>query len=157
MSVIKKASTAAMAMLMLASVIPMTSLAAHYEEWVKKDGKWYYYDYGGHKVKYSTAADTATGKTYVLDGKGARVTKKGLHTFTQKMSMSFRGATIKVSQKQKVYVNKDVTLAEGLKKVSDKYYFFSPVARICDSVIVGETTYYFGTDGVCYKKESVAT
>lgn len=117
-------------------------------------GKTYFFNDSGIMMKNAVAYDS--GKYYLVDKYGVQVTKKGLHTFTQKMSMSSSVYTLKISQKQKVYVNKDGTLAEGLKKVSDKYYYFSPVARICDSVIVGETTYYFGTDGVCYKKEPVA-
>lgn len=96
------------------------------------------------------------GKYYLTDKNGVQVTKKGMHTITIKREMDYGIVKIKGSYKGKVYVNKDGTLAEGLKKISDKYYYFAPAATTCDYEVVGDTIYYFGTDGVCYKQRPAA-
>ena len=102
MSHLKKTATIGLTLAMVVSVIPMTSLAAHYEEWVKKDGKWYYYDEYGKKVKETWKLDPADGKIYVLDSKGVRVTKKGW--FEAKNFYTDYGQ--KVSYSTKYYIKK---------------------------------------------------
>ena len=151
MAHLKKAATLGLTLAMVVSVVPMTSLAAHYEEWVKKDGKWYYYDYGGHKVKYSTAADTATGKTYVLDGKGARVTKKGW--YETKYFVSDYGQKIKYSRWY--YLKSGGAVTTGWKKIGKKYYFFDDNGEMMHSAGYkkGSKLYLLGDDGARITKK----
>ena len=63
----KKIAVSAVTVVMAVSALPVTTFAApHQNEWDQKsDGKWYYYDYYGKKVKYDSAPyyDIGTGTT----------------------------------------------------------------------------------------------
>ena len=119
----KKIAALGMTVIMVASILPATTLAAtHKDEWVKKDGKWYYYDYEGRKVKYDQAYDRSDYKYYLLGSTGARITgKKGL--YTQNYKISYYGDKVKF--KTSYYFNSDGSLmTHEWKKISGKWYFF---------------------------------
>ena len=63
MAHLKKAATLGLTLAMVVSVVPMTSLAAHYEEWVKKDGKWYLLEYDKEHY-FGLASPVLADKTY---------------------------------------------------------------------------------------------
>ena len=83
MTIIKKTTALALTLITAGSIFPMTSMAATYSnEWVEKDGKWYYYDSDGRKVKRTSMEryDDGAYKYFVLNSKGVQVTKKGWYT-----------------------------------------------------------------------------
>jgi len=148
---LKKTATIGLTLAMVVSVIPMTSLAAHYEEWVKKDGKWYYYDEYGKKVKETWKLDPADGKIYVLDSKGVRVTKKGW--FEAKNFYTDYGQ--KVSYSTKYYIKKGGEVTTGWKKIGKKYYYFDQSGRMMTSgsFVKGSKLYLLGDDGARITKK----
>ena len=121
MAYLKRAATLGLTLATVVSAIPMTSLAAHYDEWVKKDGKWYYYDSYGRKLKYDSEYDAKTDSYYVLNGKGQRVTdKKGW--YKTKYIITYYGD--KVECVNWYYLKKGGACTKGWKKIGGKYYYF---------------------------------
>lgn len=122
MSHLKKFAAAGMTLTMVVGLLPVTAMAAHYNEWVKKsDGYWYYYDGNGHKVKNESQYCADDYCFYLLNGKGQRVTAKGL-TKTTKIYTNF-GDAIKFSRSY--YVQEGgALLTSSWKKISGKWYYF---------------------------------
>jgi len=153
MTSIKKPAALALTLITVVSAIPMTSLAAHYNEWVEKDGKWYYYDYNGKKVKSNYAYDNATGNYYVLDKTGARVTAKGWYTLKQK-NITYYGD--KYYQTLKFYLKKGGAVTTGWKTLKDKEYYFYTTGEMAKSTSITKADgkyYVVGSDGAVIKKK----
>ena len=85
MSHLKKIAAVGLTLTTMVSMFPMTSLAATKEGWKKEKGKWYYYE-RGQKVKYRSVYDDEDDNTYLVNGRGERVTKTGLYTFDYVMT-----------------------------------------------------------------------
>lgn len=123
MAHMKKIVTLGMTLAMVVSILPATAMADTPSKtgWVKESGKWYYYDGYGKKVKYGSAYDPDSGKMYVTDSKGARVTKAGWYTSKYKMSEYYN----KCKFTTKYYLKKGGEVTTGWKKIGKKYYFFN--------------------------------
>jgi len=122
MSHLKKFAVAGMTLTMVVGMLPVTAMAAHYNEWVKKsDGYWYYYNDSGHKVKNETRYCSEDSCYYLLNSKGQRVTKKGLITTTKVYTVYGD----KISFKRSYYAKEGgALLTYTWKKISGKYYYF---------------------------------
>lgn len=118
MSHLKKFISSAMAVIMVAGSVPVIVLAAPEDGWVKKDGKWYYYQ-DGKKVKNATAHDGS--KLYLLDSKGVRITKKGWFQVGTKYETEYGD---KYTVKNWYYLSKGGKVATGWKKIGKKWYLF---------------------------------
>jgi len=119
MSHLKKFVSTAMAVIMVAGSVPVIVLAAPENGWVKKDGKWYYYE-DGKKLKNTTAHDGS--KLYLLDSKGARITKKkGWVQISSKVETKYGD---KYTVKDWYYVGTKGKVATGWKKIGKKWYLF---------------------------------
>lgn len=155
MAHLKKIIALGMTVTTVASLMPMTSLAAHYDEWVKKDGKWYYYDSDGKKVKYSSVYDNTDFNYYVLNSKGERVTKKGWYTTNYKISHYGD----KVKFKTTYYLKTGGAVTAGWKKISGKYYYFDYTGAMVTNrgqayAKEGSTVYYLlGSKGTRIKSK----
>ena len=150
----KKIVSLGLTALMAASIVPATvSAASYYNEWVEKDGKWYYYGSDGLKVKYNSMYDNSDGKYYVLNSKGARVTTKGWYTTNYRIT-NF-GEKIKL--KTKYYLKSDGSCTTGWKKIGKKYYFFDSDGKMAESTTKkskdGEKLYLVGADGARITKQ----
>ena len=151
MAHLKKIMALGMTAAAVASLMPMTTLAAHYSEWVEKDGKWYYYDDIGAKVKYdSVEYEGEEGKKYyVLDGTGARVTKKGWYTTKYRYNIFYS----KTKFETKYYLRSDGSCTTGWKKIDGKLYYFNTDGKMVTSQSVrkiedGVEKYYLvGSNG----------
>jgi len=148
MSHLKKIAAAGMTLTMVVSVLPVTVFAAKYQdEWVQKDGKWYYYDWYGRKVKNKAEYDCNDGKYYLLDANGVRVTKKGW--YTTKKYTTYYGDTIKI--KFSYYIGTDgACVRNKLKKIGKKYYYFDSDGRMAANQVVSITKYDEETDEYSY-------
>jgi len=122
MAHLKKFVAAGMTLTMVVGLLPVTAMAAHYNEWVKKsDGYWYYYDDEGHKVKNESRYSSEDGCYYLLNSKGQRVTAKGLTTTTK----FYTHYGDKIKYKRTYYVKEGGALVTyAWKKISGKYYYF---------------------------------
>ena len=155
----KKIAVSAVTVVMAVSALPVTTFAApHQNEWDQKsDGKWYYYDYYGKKVKYDSAPyyDTGTGTTkyYVLNSKGARVTSTGWYTTKYGMTSYYN----KVKFTTKYYLKSDGSCTTGWKKIGKKYYYFYSDGKMAASTSVwskdGTKLYVVGADGARITKK----
>ena len=155
MSHFKRIVAAGLTLTTVATLLPMTTLAAHYGEWVEKDGKWYYYDYNGKKVKYRSVerynSETNTSKYYVLNSKGAQVTSKGWYTTNYYYTTYYN----KIKFQNKYYLKSDGSVTTGWKKISKKWYFFEEDGKMAKNTAkeqvdtsTGKTKYYLlGSDG----------
>jgi len=114
-------------------------------------GKMYCFDGTGMMRKNEYYYDFSGGKYYAFGKDGAQITKKGLTTLTKTKTNDMGNASITSKVKYKVYVNKDGSLATGLKTISGKTYYFSPNMMKCDTYTENGTKYWFGKDGVCYR------
>lgn len=148
MAHLKKIAAAGMTLAMVVSVLPMTALAAsHRYEWVQKDGKWYYYDGYGRKVKNKAEYDYTDGKYYLLDANGVRVTKKGWYK-TKKYTTEY-GDTFKINFSY--YIGKDgACVRNELKKIGKKYYYFDYDGRMATNRVVEHEKYDEETDDWSY-------
>jgi len=156
MAHLKKIIALGMTAMTVASLMPVTSLAAYYG-WVQKDdGKWYYYDYYGKKVKYDSVSrydsgsESDTPKYYVLNSKGAQVTTKGW--YTTNYFYTYYGNKIKFQYKY--YLKSDGSCTTGWKKISGKWYYFEYDGKMVKNTSAnkpdsnGEDRYYLlGSDG----------
>jgi len=146
-----------MTLIMTVGMIPMTSLAAtHRNEWVQKsDGKWYYYDENGVKVKNESVQDPSDKKYYVLDTKGARVTAKGWYTAKYRYNETYEKSNFTT----KYYIKSDGSCATGWKKIKGKYYFFDYVGEMRKNESAIKTVdgvdkrYLLGSDGTRITKK----
>ena len=149
MTHLKRFIAAGMTIATVASLMPMTTLAAHYNEWVEKDGKWYYYDSDGRKVKRTSMEryDDGAYKYFVLNSKGVQVTKKGWYT-TNYVYSEYGN---KIKYQNKYYIKSDGSCTTGWKKISGKWYYFesSGVMLANTSKRIGGKTYHFNSSGVC--------
>ena len=155
----KKIAVSAVTVVMAVSALPVTTFAApHQNEWDQKsDGKWYYYDYYGKKVKYDSAPyyDTGTGTTkyYVLNSKGARVTSTGWYTTKYGMTSYYN----KVKFTTKYYLKSDGSCTTGWKKIGKKYYYFNSDGKLATSTSVRSKDdtklYLVGDDGARITKK----
>lgn len=119
MSHLKKLASSAMVLLVVANSVPVIVFAAPEDGWVKKDGKWYYYE-DGKKLKNTTAHDGSS--LYLLDSKGARITKKkGWVQVGTKYETKYGD---KYTVKNWYYVGKKGKVATGWKKIGKKWYLF---------------------------------
>lgn len=153
MAHLKRFAAAGMTLTMVACLLPVTAMAAHYEEWVKKsDGYWYYYDGYGHKVKNEARFCEEDSCYYLVNSKGQRVTKKGLTT-TTKVYTHFGD---KISFKRSYYVQTGgALLTYSWKKIDKKWYYFGyngEMAKGCSAYKYDEKTgegkyYLLGNDG----------
>jgi len=119
-------------------------------------GKTYCFDSSGCMCKNTYNYNSSDGKYYAFGKDGVQITKKGKVTLTNNVSIDLGYASIKQKNKFTVYVNKDGSLAMGLKTISGKTYYFSPTMVRCGTYSVDGTKYWFGTDGVCYRKAAVS-
>ena len=153
MTFIKKTTTLALTLITAGSIFPMTSMAATYSnEWVEKDGKWYYYDSDGRKVKRTSMEryDDGAYKYFVLNSKGVQVTKKGWYT-TNYVYSEYGN---KIKYQNKYYIKSDGSCTTGWKKISGKWYYFEENGAMARSQAVnkldsaGKDRYYLlGNDG----------
>ena len=154
MTFIKKTTTLALTLITAGSIFPMTSMAATYSnEWVQKDGKWYYYDYYGKKVKSNYAYDSNSGIYYVVDSTGARVEKKGWYTLKQKNITTY-GDKFYVTMK--FYLKKGGAVTTGWKTLSGKEYYFYSSGEMAKSTSISKSDdkyYFLGSDGAMVKKK----
>lgn len=137
----------------VASLLP-TTIFAYSNEWVKKsDGKWYYYDYNGKKVKSSPVYDSSIDSYYVLDSTGARVEKKGWYTLKKKNVTTY-GDKFYVTMK--FYLKTGGAVTTGWKTIKSKEYYFyynGEMAKLT-SVAKPDGKYFFlGSDGTIRKKK----
>ena len=121
MSHLKKIAAVGLTLTTMVSMFPMTAMAATKDGWKKEKGKWYYYE-RGIKLKYQSIYDPEDCETYVVDGTGARVTKKGLLTLDKVMTE--HGDKIKF--KTSYYLLEGGKVKFGWKKIKGKYYYFEP-------------------------------
>ena len=159
MSHMKKIAASAVTLVMVASAMPVTSFAAtYYNQWVQKsDGKWYYYDYYGKKVKYDSRQyyDSETGAYiyYVLNIKGARVTSKGWYTTKYRYNSYYS----KTKFTTKYYLKSDGACTIGWKKIKGKYYYFDTDGKLLTATSVkstdGTKLYLVGNDGARITKK----
>ena len=135
----------------VACLIPMTTLAASYG-WVEKDGKWYYYDSEGVKVKRASASRFIDGeyKYFVLNSKGVMVTQKGWYTTNYVYSRYGN----KIKYQNKYYIKSDGSCTTGWKKISGKWYYFLDDGKMARNEAInkpdsaGNDRYYLvGKDG----------
>ena len=118
--------------------------------WVKRNGKWYYYDYRGKKVKgWLTIQD----KTYYLDpSTGARKTgvvkiDKKYYYFNTKTGLQETGW--KTYKKNRYYFSKKTKAAcTGWTKISKYYYYFTSSGKLQKSKWI-KNTYYVDSKGRC--------
>ena len=159
MSHIKRFVAAGLTLAAVASLLPMTSLAANYG-WVEKDGKWYYYDSDGKKVKYDSRSRWVDGEGYkyfVLNSKGAQVTKKGWCTTNYFYTYYYN----KIKIQNKYYLKSDGSVTTGWKKISKKWYYFEEDGKMAKGVVrktvdssTGKEKYYIlGNDGARITKK----
>jgi glucan-binding YG repeat protein len=151
----KRIVAAGLTLTTVATLLPMTTLAAHYGEWVEKDGKMYYYDYNGKKVKYRSEqrydSESGTYKYYVLNSKGAQVTAKGWFTTNYYYTNYYN----KIKIKNKYYIKSDGSVTTGWKKISKKWYYFYDDGTMAKNIAIeqvdestGKSKYYLvGNDG----------
>ena len=158
MSHIKRFIAAGLTLATVASLLPMTSLAAN-NSWVEKDGKWYYYDQDGKKVKYDSMPRWVDGegyKYYVLNSKGVQVTSKGWYTTNYIYTYYYN----KIKIQNKYYLKSDGSVTTGWKKISKKWYYFEYDGKMAKGVVRKEIDssgkekhYLLGNDGARITKK----
>ena len=96
-------------------------------------------------------------KYYLADKNGVQVTKKGWKSVKYSSKSKFYAYSSEYKATEWFYVNKDGTLATGLKKIKNTYYLFNPEMQV-NNVYYKEskdhktyTEYHFGRSGACKK------
>ena len=110
--------------------------------WVSSGGKWYYMSSSGAMLADTWIYDG--GKCYLLDKDGVWVTKTGW----VKKSGSYKDSAYDETWTDWYYVESGGTLAEGLRTISGKLYFFDPEMLTNTSQEVDGVEYYFDANGV---------
>ena len=119
----------------------------------KIGGKKYVFGNDGALAKkmYVSIYNSKTGKYtyYAADKNGIQITKKGWHKYSGSYSYSSNGSKSKYTYTYYVYINKGGKLATGLKKISGKYYYFSPTMYSNSSYYdeATDTMHFFGKSG----------
>lgn len=126
-------------------------------QWKKKGKKLFYLKDNGEKAKGLTNVE---GKLYYFSPKnGKKITgkikdEKGNLYITNKKGVVYCGRFFK-QKKIKYYANLDGTLARGLKKIGNDYYFFKLTSGKMitnKKKKVGNDTYYFTSTGVAARE-----
>ena len=111
-------------------------------------------------VTNGVGSSSSTSNTYYLaDKNGVQVTKKGWHKVSTSSTSKGTSGTTTYKITNWYFVKKDGTLQTGLKKISGKYYCFSPSMTTEYSYTKQDdeydTVYYFGKDGTCKKTKKI--
>ena len=128
---------------------------------LKKIGKKkYVFTFYGLMVTNGVGSSSSTSNTYYLaDKNGVQVTKKGWHKVSTSSTSKGTSGTTTYKSTNWYFVKKDGTLQTGLKKISGKYYYFSPSMTTEYSYTKQgdeyDTVYYFGKDGTCKKTKKI--
>ena len=159
MANVKKIATAGLTLTMVIGMLP--SAASAYSDksgwvWNEETGDWYYYE-DGRKLKCEVRYDTLTGKSYLLDTSGKRVTQKGW--FTLDYYYTYYGD--KVKQARKYYLQEDGAItSNGFQKIGKKTLYFYSGAMVTNSTVCTyddswkvTAYYYLGKDGTKVTKQ----
>ena len=133
--------------------------------WKKISGKYYHFNEDGGSLDQSTHVNKYdknynVSKVYVVDKNGARITKKGWVTITEKYSSKSATGSYSETIKEKYYIQKDGTAIRNcIKKISGKTYYFDYEG---EARVNGTYTdyskgirYYFGKTGACTRTEKI--
>lgn len=144
-------------------------------QFVKKNGKWYYYDNNGKLVKgwftskggnkyhfekdgsATTGLSSIGGKKYLFNAKGKMLTKwqkiNGKTYYFDESAGNMLTGWVTTKSGNKYYFGTDGAVKSGWQKVGGKYYYFSSKGKMEKNCFKnnGSSTYYLKSDGTMAK------